>query len=99
MFLREPIVLFLSLLSGFSDALIFICIETFTLVSEQWGFDALQIGLCFIAVVIGYLVVNAQVQWNPSPPCGTVKTWGSQVSPSSAVEFSGSSTPELLSQI
>ncbi|KAF9889296.1 hypothetical protein FE257_007405 [Aspergillus nanangensis] len=56
MFLREPIVLFLSLLSGFSDALIFTCIESFTLVFEQWDFDALTIGLCFISIVVGYLV-------------------------------------------
>ncbi|KAJ5831727.1 hypothetical protein N7474_000038 [Penicillium riverlandense] len=56
MFLREPIVLFLSLLSGFSDALIFTCIESFTLVFEQWKFNAWQIGLCFVSIVIGYLV-------------------------------------------
>ncbi|OJJ32732.1 hypothetical protein ASPWEDRAFT_52880 [Aspergillus wentii DTO 134E9] len=56
MFLREPIVLFLSMLSGFSDALIFTCIESFTLVFKQWGFDALQIGLCFVAIIIGYVV-------------------------------------------
>ncbi|GKZ22833.1 hypothetical protein AbraIFM66951_004957 [Aspergillus brasiliensis] len=55
MFLCEPIVLFLSLLSGFSDALIFTCIESFSLVFAQWGFNAVQIGLCFIAIVIGYL--------------------------------------------
>ncbi|KAJ5688846.1 major facilitator superfamily domain-containing protein [Penicillium macrosclerotiorum] len=59
MFLREPIVLFLSLLSGFSDALIFTCIESFTLVFKQWGFNALKIGLCFIAIVVGYLVAYA----------------------------------------
>ncbi|KAL4914658.1 major facilitator superfamily domain-containing protein [Aspergillus aurantiobrunneus] len=56
MFLREPIVLFLSLLSGFSDALIFTCIESFALVFEQWGFDPLRIGLCFATIIIGYLV-------------------------------------------
>ncbi|KAJ5621112.1 hypothetical protein N7510_005096 [Penicillium lagena] len=56
MFLREPIVLFLSLLSGFSDALIFTCIESFTLVFKQWKFNAWQIGLCFISIVVGYLV-------------------------------------------
>ncbi|EAU29975.1 hypothetical protein ATEG_09784 [Aspergillus terreus NIH2624] len=56
MFIREPIVLFLSLLSGFSDALIFTCIESFTLVFEQWNFDPLRIGLCFISIIIGYLV-------------------------------------------
>lgn len=59
MFIREPIVLFLSLLSGFSDALIFTCIESFTLVFEQWHFNALKIGLCFISVIIGYLIAYA----------------------------------------
>ncbi|KAK2766215.1 hypothetical protein FQN54_007731 [Arachnomyces sp. PD_36] len=59
MFLREPIVLFLSLLSGFSDALIFTCIESFNPVFKQWGFDALSIGLCFVSIVIGYIVAYA----------------------------------------
>ncbi|KAL4862153.1 hypothetical protein BDV12DRAFT_179186 [Aspergillus spectabilis] len=59
MFLREPIVLFLSLLSGFSDALIFTCIESFALVFEQWGFDPLRIGLCFSTIIIGYLMAYA----------------------------------------
>ncbi|KAL2802104.1 major facilitator superfamily domain-containing protein [Aspergillus granulosus] len=63
MFLREPIVLFLSLLSGFSDALIFTCIESFTLVFEQWGFGPLQIGLCFSTILIGYLL--AYLIWLP----------------------------------
>ncbi|KAI9042095.1 MFS general substrate transporter [Aspergillus affinis] len=54
MFLREPIVLFLSLLSGFSDALIFTCIESFNLVFKQYDFTPLQIGLCFCAIIIGY---------------------------------------------
>ncbi|KAL1849091.1 hypothetical protein Plec18170_007750 [Paecilomyces lecythidis] len=56
MFLREPIVLFLSLLSGFSDALIFTCIESFNLVFKQWNFSVIDIGLAFIAIVIGYLI-------------------------------------------
>ncbi|KAL4787035.1 major facilitator superfamily domain-containing protein [Aspergillus varians] len=59
MFLREPIVLFLSLLSGFSDALIFTCIESFSLVFEQWGFDPLRIGFCFGTIIIGYVVAYA----------------------------------------
>ncbi|KAL4773395.1 major facilitator superfamily domain-containing protein [Aspergillus nidulans var. acristatus] len=59
MFLREPIVLCLSLLSGFSDALIFTSIESFALVFEQWGFDPLRIGLCFATIIIGYLVAYA----------------------------------------
>ncbi|RMJ27215.1 multidrug transporter [Aspergillus sp. HF37] len=56
MFVREPIVLFLSLLSGFSDALIFTSIMSFTLVFEQWGFGTVEIGLCFLSIVIGYIV-------------------------------------------
>lgn len=56
MLLREPIVLFLSLLSGFSDALIFTCIESFNLVFRQWDFSPVQIGLCFISIVAGYLI-------------------------------------------
>lgn len=56
MFLREPIVLCLSLLSGFSDALIFICMESFTLVFDQWHFSTVANGLVFCAIEIGYLI-------------------------------------------
>lgn len=56
MFLTEPIVLTLSLLSGFSDALIFIFLQSFSLVYDQWGFDALQLGLAFIPIGVGYLL-------------------------------------------
>lgn len=56
MFLTEPIVLVLSLLSGFSDALIFMFIQSFALVYRQWGFSTVQIGLAFIPIGIGYLV-------------------------------------------
>ena len=56
MFLREPIVLCLSLLSGFSDALIFIFLESYTPVFKQWGFDAVTTGLAFIPIVIGYFI-------------------------------------------
>lgn len=48
MFVREPIVLLLSLLSGFSDALIFTFLEAFQPVLQQWGFSTIQIGLSFI---------------------------------------------------
>jgi MFS family permease len=48
MFATEPIVLLLSLLSGFSDALIFSFLETFSPVYRQWNFDTIQIGLSFI---------------------------------------------------
>lgn len=56
MFLTEPIVLTLSLLSGFSDALIFMCIQSFVLVYEQWGFNSFQVGLSFIPIGIGYVL-------------------------------------------
>jgi len=56
MFLREPIVLFLSLLSGFSDALIFVFTESFTLVFTQWGFSTLAVGMSFGSILIGYLI-------------------------------------------
>ena len=47
MFFTEPIVLFLSLLSGFSDALIFTFLESFVPVFKQWGFGTVQTGLSF----------------------------------------------------
>lgn len=56
MFLTEPIVLVLSLLSGFSDALIFMFIQSFTLVYKQWGFSTVETGLSFIPIGIGYLI-------------------------------------------
>ena len=49
MFIREPIVLCLSLLSGFSDALIFTFLESYQPVFEQWNFTPVQQGLCFIS--------------------------------------------------
>jgi MFS family permease len=48
MFIREPIVLWLSLLSGFSDALIFTFLESFGPVYRQWGFSTIEVGLAFI---------------------------------------------------
>lgn len=56
MFLTEPIVLVLSLLSGFSDALIFMFIQSFALVYDQWNFSDIQIGLAFIPIGLGYLI-------------------------------------------
>ncbi|KIW13546.1 hypothetical protein PV08_08734 [Exophiala spinifera] len=56
MFLTEPIVLTLSLLSGFSDALIFMFIQSFALVYGQWHFSAWQTGLAFLPLGIGYLL-------------------------------------------
>ena len=56
MFLTEPIVLVLSLLSGFADALIFMFIQSFVLVYEQWDFSIVQIGLAFLPIGIGYVI-------------------------------------------
>lgn len=55
MFVTEPIVLFLSLLSGFSDALLFTFLEAFTPVFEQWNFQPYQVGLAFISSVSAFL--------------------------------------------
>ena len=56
MFVTEPIVLTLSLLSGFSDALIFMFIQSFMLVYKQWNFNIVDIGLSFIPILVGYFV-------------------------------------------
>ncbi|CRL26275.1 Sucrose/H+ symporter, plant [Penicillium camemberti] len=56
MFLTEPIVLVLSLLSGFSDALIFMFIQSLSLVYSQWGFNTWEKGLAFIPIVVGYFI-------------------------------------------
>ncbi|KAL8831978.1 MAG: hypothetical protein Q9170_005072 [Blastenia crenularia] len=56
MFVREPIVLFLSLLSGFSDALIFTFLESYTPVFQQWGFGIIGTGLAFIPLLVGYFI-------------------------------------------
>ncbi|PLB48144.1 MFS general substrate transporter [Aspergillus steynii IBT 23096] len=55
MFVTEPIVLTLSLLSGFSDALIFMFIQSFSLVYAQWDFSPVAIGLSFCAILVGYV--------------------------------------------
>ncbi|KAI0594755.1 major facilitator superfamily domain-containing protein [Biscogniauxia sp. FL1348] len=56
MFLTEPIVLTLSLLSGFSDALIFMMIQSFSMVYRQWHFSHSQLGMAFIPIGIGYIL-------------------------------------------
>lgn len=52
MFLTEPIVFCLSALSGFSDALLFIFLESFTPVLKQWNFQTYQTGLAFFSYVL-----------------------------------------------
>lgn len=68
MFLTEPIVLTLSLLSGFSDALIFMNIQSLSLVYKQWNFTTIDTGLAFIPFGIGYLVAwlafIPAIMWN-----------------------------------
>lgn len=54
--LTEPIVGFLSLLSGFSDALIFTGLSSFPLVLKKWDFTTVQIGLSFVGLLIGYVL-------------------------------------------
>ena len=56
MFVREPIVLSLSLLSGFSDALIFTFLESYKPVYEQWHFGTTALGLAFLPIIIGYFI-------------------------------------------
>ena len=56
MFLTEPIVLTLSLLSGFSDSLIFMFIQSFSLVYKKWNFTTYAQGLSFIPLLIGYFI-------------------------------------------
>lgn len=51
--LTEPIVTFLSLLSGFSDALIFTGLDSFPLVLSKWRFSVIAVGLAFIPLLIG----------------------------------------------
>lgn len=63
MFLTEPIVLTLSLLSGFSDALIFMFLQSFGLVYKQWNFNSIELGLSFGAIFIGYLIAYLSFIW------------------------------------
>ena len=57
MFVREPIVLCLSLLSGFSDALIFTFLESFALVYEEgWGFGVLSRAWAIIPINVAYFI-------------------------------------------
>lgn len=63
MFLTEPIVLTLSLLSGFSDALIFMFVQSLSLVYDQYGFNTWEKGLAFIPILIGYFI--AWISWFP----------------------------------
>ena len=56
MFFCEPIVLFLSLISGFSDALIFTFLESLPMVLDKWHFRPWQMGLAFLPIGLGYFL-------------------------------------------
>lgn len=57
MLLKEPIVLCLSLLSGFSDALIFTFLESFAIVYEKgWGFGILAQAWAVIPINAAYFI-------------------------------------------
>lgn len=57
MLVREPIVFCLSLLSGFSDALIFTFLESFSVVYEQgWGFGTLAQAWALIPINVAYFI-------------------------------------------
>lgn len=56
MLMTEPIVLTLSLLSGFSDALIFMFIQSFALVYANWNFSTVALGLSFLPILVGYVI-------------------------------------------
>ncbi|KAI1177843.1 major facilitator superfamily domain-containing protein [Nemania sp. FL0916] len=56
MFITEPIVLVLSALSGFSDALIFMQIQSFRRVFELWDFSIIETGLAFIPIGLAYIL-------------------------------------------
>jgi len=55
MLIFEPIVLFLSLLSGFADALIFSFFESYGYVFDQWSFTPTNISLVLIALAVAYV--------------------------------------------
>ncbi|KAK7744438.1 hypothetical protein SLS62_010163 [Diatrype stigma] len=56
-FLTEPIVLALSLLSGFSDALIFMFIQSFAFIyPQEWGFGTLAMSATFLPLLVGYVI-------------------------------------------
>ncbi|KAI0425826.1 major facilitator superfamily domain-containing protein [Xylaria sp. FL1042] len=59
MLFTERIVAFLSLLSGLSDAIIFMQIQSMNLIYNQWGFNCWQNGLAFVSFAVGYLIAWA----------------------------------------
>lgn len=54
--LTEPIVWSLSLLSGFSDSLIFSGLDAFGIILKKWDFSPAAIGFAFLGLLVGYLI-------------------------------------------
>ncbi|OTA98123.1 hypothetical protein M426DRAFT_17734 [Hypoxylon sp. CI-4A] len=59
MFFTEPIVFVLSLLSGFSDAIVFMMVQSYGFAYYPWGFTPVQTGLAFIPIGLGYVFTFA----------------------------------------
>ncbi|KAI1260409.1 major facilitator superfamily domain-containing protein [Xylariaceae sp. FL1019] len=64
MLLTEPIVFWLSLLSGFSDALIFMMIQSFgAVMKDVYKFSTIQAGLAFLSFGFSYIVAYGLYLW------------------------------------
>ncbi|KAI1456982.1 MFS general substrate transporter [Annulohypoxylon moriforme] len=63
MFFTEPIVLVFSLLSGFSDAIIFMMVQSLNFVYWQYGFNTHELGMSFIPIGVGYLIAWFAYHW------------------------------------
>ena len=60
MFFKEPIVMFLSLLSGFADGLIFMFFQSFGLIyADIYGFGIVATNMAFCSILLGYLFAYA----------------------------------------
>ena len=51
MLFTEPIIAWLSTVSGFSDNLVFVFLQAFTPVYQKWGFGTVETSLAFLPSV------------------------------------------------
>ena len=67
MLFTEPIVFWFSLFDGLNYAIIYIFLEAYPLIFEQYGFSVGQQGLTFIGVLVGFLIAYVlfalQIKW------------------------------------
>ncbi|KIW00795.1 uncharacterized protein PV09_07774 [Verruconis gallopava] len=87
MLAMEPIVTCLSLISGFSDALIFSFLESLPMIMDQWDFVPWQRGLCFISIGIGYLIGWAIWVWDIGRRQGKRQRFGSTATPETRLRW------------